>query len=532
MEEFMKLKNLNELAKSAKSRYTNGYKNREVKLHNAFRTAFENYLQQKGDTIKYLDYSAEITVNTFKNKIFLPNQWFCISTYLVEFVNELIKYKNILEEITDNKVNGLYGNVYWNNIKDLNKNANSTLNEPLKGALVKYFGNDTESLNYMIKFLTKYEWWIGSKTIDRADYYVYPVMKLLELRQVAQAYIADIVYAFATNELLMDEALRLLNDVELNPIPSGIAMGAVNMIIYGAPGTGKSRYVEDSYSNITRVVFHLKYSYSDFIGHIIPVTLYKDTDATLKLFSGDIVDLGEPLIDFRFVPGPFIETIISSFRNPENIYTLVIEDINMASVASVFGDMIQLLERRSDGNSEYKIKPSEELNSFLLSQKNISTFFNNGLFIPSNMNIVATMSSSGQDIFIIDSTFTRRWKFKYIPIIEEGFIHENVLVPYGGDEFKWKHLLKCINNRLKDLKIDEDRLIGPYFINVYELSDNSSIKYKLFIYLWDDVLRHKREAFNEGIRTRSELISAYSSGVDVLGIYKNLTLLKSMEDAK
>lgn len=527
----MKLQNLNQLAKSAKARYTHGYINTELRLNNAFKMAFESYLSQKGYTIKYLNYSAEITINAYNNKIFLPNQWFYISIFPVEFVNELVKYKNILKEIIDNNVSEFYANVSWEDIRNLKKNTVSTVSESLNGALVKYFESDTESLNYMIEFLTNYKWWTGSKTIDRADYYVYPVLKILGIRQTAQVYIANIVYAFATDKELMAQALRLASDAQLNPAASGISMGAVNLIVYGAPGTGKSRYIDDSYPNITRVVFHVNYSYSDFIGSFIPVTLYKDTDATLKLLSGDIVELGEPLIDFRFAPGPFIETIINSLRNPENMYTLVIEEINRVSVASVFGDMLKLLGRDSDGNSEYKIKPSKELNLFLLSQNNIASSLKNGLFIPSNMNIVATLSSADQGVFILDSAFMQRWKFKYIPIIEQGFIHENVMVPYGGELFKWKHLLKCVNNRLKDLKVDEDRLIGPYFINSDEISDNNSIKYKLLLYLWDDLLRHKREAFSGGIRTRFQLLRAYSNGVDVIGIYKNLIMLKSMEQA-
>ena len=525
----MKLQNLNQLAKTAKARYAIGYINRELSLSNGFKIAFESYLSRKGDTIKYLNYSAEITINAFNNKIFLPNQWFYISTFPIEFVNELVKYKNILMEITDDKVSEFYANVNWEDISNVKKNKVSALCEPLNSALVKYFGSDFESLNYMTKFLTNYAWWSGGKTIDKTDYYVYPVLKILGIKQAAQAYIADIVYAFSTDKDLMEQALGLLSDGELNPALGENSMGAVNLIVAGAPGTGKSRYVQDSYSNITRVAFYSKYSYSDFIGEIIPVTLYKDTDETLKLLSGDIVDLGEPLLDFRFVAGPFIETIISSLRNPENIYTLVIEDINKGDAASVFGDMFQLLGRSSDGNSEYKIKPSKELSQYLFSQNNIASFFNDGLFIPSNMNIVAILSSASQDVFILDSSFTRRWKFKYMPIIEEGFIHENVLVSYGGEQFKWKHLLKCINNKLKELKIDENRLIGPYFINENEISDKIAIKYKLLGYLWDDVLRDKREAFDGGILTRSELIIAYSTGVDVIGIYKNLTLLKNME---
>lgn len=526
----MGLKDLHELAKAAKKNYTQNYKNKEIKLQNGFRVAFENYLQKKGDTIKYLDYSAEITINASKNKIFLPNQWFCISAFLSNYVFELLNYKRTLENIKETSTR-YQGKSFWDEVKALKDQQKTKLSDSMRRDIEEYFKDDIQSIEYMTLFLLEYSWWNGSKTIDRADFFVSPVLNLLGVVNVAQAYIADIAYAIATDEQLRKESLILLQSIEKEASSVETLTGALNLIVYGAPGTGKSRYVEDSFTNITRVVFHSDYSYYDFIGCYKPSPVYKASDRELKLLSGEIVNTGEPLIDYRFVPGPFIETLVYALKDPLKSFTLLIEEINRANAASVFGDVFQLLDRDEVGNSEYKIKVSKELNHYFQSIPEITPKLADGLFIPSNMNIIATMNSADQGVFPLDSAFKRRWKFKYIPIIEEGFAHQDEMVPYCGERYKWKHVLKCINNRLKDMKVDEDRLIGQYFINMHEISDKSSMTSKLFVYLWDDVLRHKRSYFFiDGVRTYSELITAYEKDMDVLMILESLNSLQNADE--
>lgn len=526
----MALQNLNQLSVQAKTRYTSSYRNREVKLHQGFKIAFENFLESKGNSINFLDHSAEITIGASHNKIFLPNQWFCIATFLAEYVKELIKYKEILDHIRSNGNHRLTNKRFWDTVKVQKGNEFNLIDEPLKSAIEEYFQDDTESMNFMKTFLTDYSWWNGSKTIDRADYYVSPVLNILGVVNVAQAYIADIIYSYATDDDLMDEAIKLLEVIESNPLIDDIVNGGKNLIVYGAPGTGKSRYVNDNYINITRVVFHSEYTYYDFVGTYKPTPLYRESDSILKTVDGNVFEHGEPVINYAFVPGPFISIILDALRNPSQMHTLLIEEINRANAAAVFGDMFQLLDRKNDGTSEYTITPTKELYNFLLSQRDLATYFENGLFLPPNLNIIATMNSADQGVFVLDSAFKRRWNFKYVPIIEDGFAHQDVLVSYAGRNIKWKYMLKCINNKLKDNRIEEDRLIGQYFINTDEILNPSFLTSKLFIYLWDDVLRHKRTAFfAEGLRTYSELISAYYDGQDVLNILDLIREIDALE---
>lgn len=94
--------------------------------------------------------------------------------------------------------------------------------------------------------------------------------------------------------------------------------------------------------------------------------------------------------------------------------------------------MFQLLDRKFDGSSQYRIRPSEDLHNYLMSLEDVRSSFEEGLYIPSNMNIVATMNSADQGVYVLDSAFKRRWKFKYMEIKESGFVHENSPVIYTG----------------------------------------------------------------------------------------------------
>lgn len=519
----MTLKNLNELGVAAKTRYDNSYHNREVKLHEGFKEKYKNYLQNKGNTIKYFDYSAEITINASRNKIFLPNQWFCIATYLAEFTSELMEYKSVLEYVFQNGNHELNSRQFWDMVKNAKGVQIENINETLKSELISYFEDDQNEYEKMITFLINYNWWFGSKTIDRPDFYVSPVLHLLGVVNVAQSYIADIVLSYTADPLLMEEAMLLLSEIERVTVPNEMVKGGKNVIVYGAPGTGKSRYVEDTYTNITRVVFHSEYTYFDFVGSYKPVPVYKVSTDEIRYSNGEAFEYGIPLIDYAYVIGPFLKVLISSVVNPTVLHTLLIEEVNRANAPSVFGDIFQLLDRDANGMSEYRIQPNNDLDKYIKSRQDISQYFVDGLYIPSNMNIIATMNSADQGVLVLDSAFKRRWEFKYMPIIESGFVHENTEVNYGGRRHKWSSLLLALNSKLKEYRVEEDRLVGPYFINKDEINDPSFIYSKLFLYLWDDVLRHKRDSFFEGNnRTYYELICNYLDGIDVLGISERL----------
>ncbi|WP_175991560.1 AAA family ATPase [Bacillus sp. Marseille-Q1617] len=436
----------------------------------------------------------------------------------------------MLDSIADSEVAGISRIQFSEKVKNLKDKDIEEYAPEIKEAIEDYFSENQNDSIYMCKFLTEYSWWFGSKTINRNDYYVSPTLNLLGLVNVSQSYVADIAYFLASDRQLTEYAHNFREQIQESS--NQMDSPAENLIVYGAPGTGKSKYLEDNFSNLTRVVFHSEYSYYDFVGSYKPTPLYKQTENNIFSISGEEFEFGEPSIDYQFRPGPFINVLINAVRRSEVKYTLLIEELNRANAPAVFGDIFQLLDRKTDGSSHYKINPSDELRNYLMSLDDVRHYFQNGLFIPRNMNIVATMNSADQGVFVLDSAFKRRWKFKYMSIKENGFVHENSLINYGGEVFKWRLILSAINGRLKNLGVNEDRLIGPYFISPEEIGDSTSFASKLLIYLWDDVLRMRREKFfDSGIKTYSELISGFAAGIDVINIKNDIYELIAQEES-
>ncbi len=256
-----------------------------------------------------------------------------------------------------------------------------------------------------------------------------------------------------------------------------------------------------------RVVFHPEYSYFDFVGTYKPVPVYKKSPELFSNVDGSTTAVGEPFIDYRFVPGPFIDALVQAWLDPDNMYTLIIEEINRANAAAVFGEVFQLLDRDVNGCSEYSYTPSEDVYRYLLSIPSMDVYVLSGIRIPSNLNIVATMNSADQGVKPVDSAFKRRWGFHYIKINFDGDFHETAILKYASRDVYWGRLVRLINKKLRSrpLYLDEDKLIGPYFIKPDELGKKHAID-KLLLYLWDDVLRHSRDAFfDSNINTFSEL---------------------------
>ncbi|MEH7495776.1 AAA family ATPase [Neobacillus niacini] len=517
------LRDLNELAMMTRENYSNTFSNNDFKLSRDFKERFSRVMEVKNNAIQYFDYSAEITINT-GNKIFCPNQWFYLATFVVTYLNELFNYKRILEELANSGVDGMARGRFMEKVKNVKGKDIDETSPQIKEAIINYFGEDTVSADFLCNFLTDYDWWFGSKTIDRPDFFYTPVLKLLGVVNVSQSYIAEIASFLASDSELMKSALHL----QEQEFSQSDVLPGENLIVYGAPGTGKSHYLRENFPNSTRVVFHSEYSYYDFVGSYKPVPVYLQTDITIRRLNGESFGNGEPRIDYQFVPGPFIEVLLFALRNPNRTFTLLIEEINRANAPVVFGDIFQLLDRKIDGSSEYLIQPNQDLYNYLLSLEDIGDVFAEGLFLPANMNIVATMNSADQGVYVLDSAFKRRWKFKYMAIRELGFTHENHLISYAGDTFPWRVILSAINKKLKDLQINEDRLIGPYFISPEEIEDSNNFSSKLLIYLWDDVVRYKRrEFFNQDIKTYSDLVAKFFNNEDIMNIAEDMYLLLS-----
>lgn len=255
----------------------------------------------------------------------------------------------------------------------------------------------------------------------------------------------------------------------------------INKIYYGAPGTGKSHIVNQlikgKEDRTERITFHPEFDYASFVGG------YKPT------MKGDD-------IRYEFVPQAFTNIYVKAWNDPGNDYYLVIEEINRGNCAEIFGDIFQLLDR----NDSYKITPSKELKEYLekefSSNENIS---GEKLLLPPNLNILATMNTSDQSLFPMDSAFKRRWNWEYIPINYE-FSSDNkssefVVQLSDNQTFLWLNFIKAVNEIIKQNdNLGMDKCIGNYFIKPDDkLIELSEFINKAIFYLWNDVFKDEME---------------------------------------
>ena len=304
-----------------------------------------------------------------------------------------------------------------------------------------------------------------------------------------------------------------------------------NLIYFGAPGTGKSYQLNKKAKSlfgrtaggVTRVTLHPDYTYSQFVGCYKPVS--------------DTNDEGQHEVYYDFVPGPFTDVYVKAKKHPENKYVLLIEEINRANPAAVFGDVFQLLDRDSTGCSEYPVQVSKDLGKYLyqafslinaiegeshvLENEDCSERCVHTMSLPSNMYLWATMNSADQGVYPMDTAFKRRWSFRYMGINEneEGISSYDVPIAKKGSVVfvNWNKLRKAINSLLIANRVNEDKLIGPYFIKESALANPDSFtdtfKNKVLLYLFEDVAKMNRAAiFSLGATASySQICSAFDS---------------------
>lgn len=293
-----------------------------------------------------------------------------------------------------------------------------------------------------------------------------------------------------------------------------------NRIVFGAPGTGKSyelkedceKLLKDTNGSYERVTFHPDYSYSQFVG-------------TYKPVMG-----ADEKIRYDFVPGPFMRVYVDALKsgrteNPQP-HLLLIEEINRAKVAAVFGDVFQLLDRDDDGVSEYEIQASEDIRKYLAKQLGGVPDNYQKIRIPNNMFIWSTMNSADQGVFPMDTAFKRRWNFEYLGINEneEKISGIGKIELAGNDEpVEWNILRRAINAKMssEQFKINEDKLMGPFFLSkkIIASDENGMIidtdkfvaafKSKVIMYLYEDAVKQGKHRFFDGCDN-----SKYSSVCD------------------
>lgn len=224
----------------------------------------------------------------------------------------------------------------------------------------------------------------------------------------------------------------------------------------------------------------------------------------VNIMSDEII---ESKISYEYVPGPFMRTLVASLKSgmtdSPKPSLLIIEEINRANVAAVFGDVFQLLDRNSDGESEFKIATSYDMRSYLAKELDVSEAEVDTISIPNNMFIWATMNSADQGVYPMDTAFKRRWTFEYINIDDGQDEIKDLVIPIQIDQgiyaCKWNDIRKALNTRLLEVgKVNEDKLLGPFFIAKASL-DNISKTLNARIALADKSDAEKTE---EDIKTQ------------------------------
>lgn len=304
-----------------------------------------------------------------------------------------------------------------------------------------------------------------------------------------------------------------------------------NIIYYGVPGAGKSHTIEKDYnindgnSIVERVVFHPDYTYSDFVGQLLPTT-----------------EQGK--VKYSFQPGPFTTILLSAIKNPNVQHILIIEEINRGNAPAIFGDLFQLLDREENGESKYKITNKEIAN---IAYETITDKNDAKISIPSNLTIVATMNTSDQNVFTLDTAFQRRWEMR---LIENKFTeqHEFANKPILDTTVTWKTFCETMNSIIVGngarTTSTEDKRLGIYFVKAkdIELGDGSKNQLRKFPekvikYLWDDAFKFNREdLFNASYNSLEDVIEAFmgNNGPERFNIFKAdvINLLKPTVEHK
>lgn len=325
---------------------------------------------------------------------------------------------------------------------------------------------------------------------------------------------------------------------------------SLQQIYYGAPGTGKSKSIKDLTfgEDIIRTTFHPDSDYASFVGTYKPITeevVLRDCYGKKVIDEETGKEVNEERIAYKFIPQAFLEAYVEAWKKlgsktiekgdksnnrihpalldtPE-IFTknkaskkqyLIIEEINRGNCAQIFGDLFQLLDRNEYGFSDYPIVADKDMQKYLekefegweITNKNkINQLYGEAnmvslilkgerLVLPSNLYIWATMNTSDQSLFPIDSAFKRRWDWKYVPI-REGRDKEtnaplNWYINTGDKQYNWWSFISKVNKLIGSLTNSEDKKLGYFFCKAKDGEiDADLFVSKVIFYLWNDVFK-------------------------------------------
>ena len=247
-------------------------------------------------------------------------------------------------------------------------------------------------------------------------------------------------------------------------------------IFFGTPGSGKSWTIKETYekdeTKVVRTTFHPDTDYAQFVGCYKPKTYEED---------------GKKKISYEFTPQAFTEAYVKAWSDLEHPYYLIIEEINRGNCAQIFGDLFQLLDRNKEGYSEYPIKADNDLKDYLMDHlpEDSEGIKDGKLCLPPNLSIIASMNTSDQSLFPMDSAFKRRWAWEYVPIDYNNVESAKFEITIGGESYNWHEFLKKVNEKIKKVTSSEDKQMGNFFIK--GSIDEKEFCDKVMFYLWSEV---------------------------------------------
>lgn len=339
----------------------------------------------------------------------------------------------------------------------------------------------------------------------------YSVSEIIDLTHLQRSYTTELSKGINIYKALADNVFDISLDTLLSQQENyDINHKGQNILYYGVPGSGKSFTISQICSDdsvMERIVFYPDYSHSDFIGQIVP-RLNKDKN-----------------LEYVFSPGPFTRILKKAYNNPNNMYYLVTEEINRGNAAAIFGEVFQLLDRDCTGKSKYSI------NNYDIAE---AVYHNaeHTIRIPSNLTLLATMNTSDQNVFTLDTAFQRRWTMKHIP---NNFDNEHSDDIIEGTQITWGAFAQTVNELIlqnnNGLISSGDKRLGVYFAREDELKP-ALFSEKVLKYLWDDAFKLDRDTlFNEKYKSIEELIEDYETEAnDKLAAVSNPSVYQIMLD--
>ena len=396
---------------------------------------------------------------------------------------------------------------------------------------------DKDRLCYLVKSGSKGSFSI--RTISKQllgefiDYYKKNPNKKAEDARVELKELSDIdKYEYGYNATLTAMAKMVLDPKnELvrkgNPAESSRAENhllkttGLQQIYYGAPGTGKSKTIKDLTfgESVIRTTFHPDSDYASFVGTYKPIT----EEVTLRdCYGKKVIDeetnevVTEERIAYKFIPQAFLEAYVKAWKKlgSSKKQYLIIEEINRGNCAQIFGDLFQLLDRNEYGFSDYPIVADKDMQKYLekefagweitnkdeinqlYGEANMVNLIMKGerLVLPSNLYIWATMNTSDQSLFPIDSAFKRRWDWKYVSISEGRDKATNAPLNWyintGDKQYKWWSFIGKVNELIGSLTNSEDKKLGYFFCKAKDGEiDADLFVSKVIFYLWNDVFK-------------------------------------------